>query len=132
MKKAQSAIEFVVLATFMFLFFSVLFIYVQSLLVDITQSNKETGIEAVQAAVVKEIDLASRMPSGYERTFTLPSTIQGIPYSIQLQTETAPVKDAVLVSSGDTSLVAFLNADVSGTLQPGQNTLKKTATIQLN
>lgn len=130
--KGQTAIEFVVLATVMLFFFSLTFIYVQKVLADSVTDIEYAEMEAIQAAVVKEIALADRMPSGYMRTFSLPQFINGKPYTILLQPSVAPVKDAVTVTFQGTSLVQFLQPDVSGSLVPGVNTINKTANIILN
>jgi len=133
MSRGQSAIEFVVLCSFMFLFFTILFIYVQSTLVDYTRYTKQQGVEAMQNAIKKELNLADQMPAGYERVFVLPPSIEGIPYTITVQNETPPLKDAIIVQLQDnTTALLYVDQDVSGTLNTGTNKLRKTTSIILN
>jgi len=125
MKRGQSATEFVALASVMFLFFSLAFIYLESLLVDYTQSGRDSQMEAIQLSVQKELDLASRMPDGYQRKFRLPDSIQGSPYIVKIETEPAPLKDSLVVVLFGHESVVYLDEDVSGALKPGLNTLTK-------
>lgn len=132
MKRAQSAAEFVVLASAMFLSFCLVFIYLESMLVDYSESAKLSSVTAIQAAVVGEFELADKMPTGYERKFTIPETINGIAYTITLENETTPLKDAVLISLTGVNNVRFIEQDVNGTLRSGENTIVKTTIIQIN
>jgi hypothetical protein len=132
MRKAQAALEFVVLTSVMFLYFALTTIYVQGQLVEFTHEGKLDTIEYLQQAIVQELALADQMPEGYERTFTLPDSVQGLPYSIEVQEETFPVRDELIITYPEEQAVVFLTQDVTGTLRPGVNTIRKTTTIQLN
>lgn len=133
MKRGQSAVEFVLLTSLMFLLFGVTIIGVQKALLDTTVSAKQRTVYEVQQAVVKELVLAESMPPGYERTFRLPADIQGYGYTLTVNTETEPLKDELVVSLLGESAVYYLDQNVSGTLQPGGNTLARNAgVIRLN
>lgn len=131
-RRAQSAVEFVVLAGIMFFVFSISIIYVEDVLVDYTQAGKEAQLMGVRDAIVAEVALADRMPAGYQRTFVLPPEIQGIDYTVTVQPEPSPNKDGFVLRSGGTEILAFLDYDVTGTLHPGTNTIRRTNTVVLN
>jgi hypothetical protein len=131
-KRGQSAIEFVVLAGIMFLFFSISIIYVEDLMVQVTQASKEEQLVAVRNAILDELAVASRMPAGYSRIFSLPTDVQGLPYTITIQPDSAPKRDAMELRVGDTNIIVFLDYDVTGSLSPGWNTVRRTSAIVLN
>lgn len=132
MAKGQSAIEFVALAGIMFLFFATAIVYVQGLIVDLTQASKEQQLMGVRDAIVDEIALANRMPLGYSRTFDLPYTIQGLSYVIVIENETAPLKDSIFLTTYQADSLTYLEYDINGTLAPGTNTIRKTTLVQIN
>lgn len=125
-RRGQSAIEFVFLASFMLLFFSVSIVYVQQLLVEFTAQGKTEMMGSIASAVERELERAARLPDGYERVFSLPGYVQGLPYTIEVQEETPPRKDALVVRVGEDQLLRFVDYELNGTIVAGKNTLAKT------
>lgn len=133
MKRGQTAIEFVVLCTMMFLMTTVSIIYIQSLLVDISGDGIDSGMNGVLDLVEGETSRAAQQPIDYYRTFDLPDSIQGLPYTIGIQEENAPLKDSLIITTGERTITRFIFQDVSGTLHSGSNTLVSNASgIYLN
>lgn len=124
--------EFVVLASIMFLFFGIVIVYTQDILVQFTKASKEQQLSSVQEAILSEISAANRMPTGYSRVFTLPTDIQGLSYTIQIEQEALPRKDALIIQTKDTEVLVYLDYDVTGTLQPGSNRISRGNTVVLN
>jgi hypothetical protein len=124
--KGQSAIEFVVLTSVMFLFFGITIITIEKTLVDTTRDTQQLTLDELQRAINHEISTAASMPAGYEHTFTLPETIQGIQYSMAVQTEAPPLKDAIIVTVGADQRVFYLPNNFVGSLQPGTNEIHRT------
>lgn len=133
MKRGQSALEFVMLASMMFMLFGVTIVGIQKSLADATEATKQQTVLEIQQAITSELALAQRMPMGYERIFELPPDIQGLGYSLRVHTENPPARDELLVSLLDETAVVFLQQNVLGTLAPGTNTIyRHSAGIGLN
>lgn len=80
--KAQSSMEFLALVGILLLVFVAFYAIVFE---RITLMNDEKKIllgQDVATKVQKEILIASKVSDGYQRTFTLPPTIEGMNYSI--------------------------------------------------
>lgn len=73
-----------------------------------------------------ELTLAAELESGYNRTFTLPQTLEGTDYTISLSNSTITLATQSFVIESST-------IDVSGALVKGNNTItKKGNAIRLN
>ena len=91
-KKAQSAIEFLILVGAV-LFFFVAFLYaVQSNLSDKTRERREIAVREVALIVQDEIVLAWGSSDGYSRNFELPNKVQGADYEVNISDELVYVR----------------------------------------
>jgi len=83
-KKAQSAIEFVSLATFMFIVMVVVFAVVGSKLSEAREQANQQIAEDIASLVYREIEIALSVNCGYARTFEVPQTVNGVDYNIEV------------------------------------------------
>jgi hypothetical protein len=118
-KKSQSAIEFVVLASFMFLVILVLLGIIGSTVIDANEEDNRKTAEDITEFAYKELETANSVSDGYVRTFSMPQTVNGIEYSISLVDNRE-----LTVNYLGYEHVKFIHANVSGNLSVG--------TIQLN
>jgi hypothetical protein len=119
-KKAQSAVEFIILLGVMLFIFLA---YTQVFQKNLAEKSKEQRVFLIQdlaLTVQNEIDLASSSTSGYERTFKVPEKILNIEYSISL------VDNSVYVITNDNKIATSLPIqNVTGEIQKGDNFIKK-------
>ena len=108
-KKAQSAIEFVSLATFMFIVMVVVFAVVGSKLSEAREQANQQIAEDIASLVYREIEIAFSVNCGYARTFEVPKSVNGIDYNI----EVVDNKELV-VNYLDYEYVKFLPATIGG------------------
>ncbi len=83
-KKAQSSIEFVVLFTFLLIFFTVFTIFIQSRIAEAKQTRDKNTIEELSEVIFNEITIAELMPTNFSRNFSLPPTLDGKSYEINI------------------------------------------------
>ena len=108
------------LTAFMMLFFIVLSISIQNQTIIVQGERNEELAADVASMVNNEAVLASKVNDGYSRTFTLPVTIDGGDYDMELLDGV----DLVIDFRGE-SHVFFLDAELHNTtpLHPGINAL---------
>lgn len=82
--KAQFAVEFIVLISFMFLIFLVFLSIITSKITEAKENERQKIAEDIAALVENEIDLAKSVSNGYSRTFKLPNKISGMSYDIEI------------------------------------------------
>ncbi len=117
-KKAQGAIEFLIIFGAVFFFF-VIFLEVISENIEQKNEEKEDLIaQNIVLSVRDEIALASKSSDGYYREFTLPPTIIGKNYDVKL------VNNSVYVSAEGIG-VSYKIVSVNGEIKKGLNTIKK-------
>lgn len=80
--KSQSAIEFVSLATFMFMVMVVVFALVGSNLSEAREQANQQIAEDIASLVYREIEIALSVNCGYARTFEVPKSVNGADYNI--------------------------------------------------
>ncbi|MFH1173967.1 MAG: DNRLRE domain-containing protein [archaeon] len=119
-RKAQTSIEFVLLFSFMLLVFVIFVILIQSKINDVKQERVMTKMRDIGGVVLEEVRLARSVSLGYARNFTLPRTIDGESYSIEIIDN----NDIVVHFKNDT-VVLFLPANVTGNVSPGMNIIWK-------
>jgi len=120
MRKSQSAMEFVILASFMLLVFVGIFSLVGARMLEIQEAKSYQLLEDNAESVNKEIKIARSALDGYTRTFLVPLSLDGYPYNISL------VADRELVSSFEGyEYVLFLPDDIEGNLSTGLNKIEK-------
>ena len=118
--KAQFAIEFVVLIAFMFIIFLGFTAVITSKILDAGESGRQQTAEDIATLAKNEIDLARSVSDGYVRTFDLPATIEGNSYDISIIGNRE-----LVVKYFDKKYVLFLQGNVRGNINSGENTIRK-------
>ena len=120
MKKAQSAIEFIILVGAVFFFFIIFVLALQYNISDRTRENKNLAIREIALAVQDEINLASESTDGYLREFRIPEKVINLDYEINV------TEGVVYVRTVDGKYaVSYPTPDVFGDVQKGTNTIRK-------
>jgi len=82
--KSQTGIEFIIIAGVAIFFFTLFLAGVHSENLKIRQREEEIIIEDIALSVKEEIDIARETSDGYKRNFSIPTTILGREYKIQI------------------------------------------------
>jgi len=117
---AQFAIEFIVLIAFMFLVFLVVVSVVTTKILEAKENERQVIAEDIATLAINEIELARSVSDGYARTFILPNTVNGNTYTIAIIDDRE-----LIVNYIDKEHVSFLQDDVVGNLNVGENTIRK-------
>ena len=119
--KSQSAVEFIILSSFMLLVIVSFFAIVGSRFLEARdESNRQISQDIAEYAY-NEIELAKSMNDGYTRLFKISKRINGIGYSIQIIDNRE-----LIVNYRDQEHVQLLPINVSGNINTGLNEIKKT------
>lgn len=120
--KAQSSFEFLVLTGFLMLIFAVFATTFTSQ--HIRTMNREVNLFADRVAdrAAFNLDLAWLQEEGFSRSFTLPGTIAGTDYTLNVTNQT------VLLTYEETTVLSDTVAQVSGDVEPGENTVENNGT----
>lgn len=121
-RKAQSAMEFVVVLAFSLVVLAALLVIFQNRLSTMEENREKIVVDQMFNLVMSEIDLAIMSPPVYTRTFYLPRTLDGYPYTIEIIEDI----DVVIDYRGVTH-VRFLTGStgVIGSFKVGKNTIVK-------
>jgi hypothetical protein len=84
-RKAQSAIEFLILVGAVLFFAIVFFSMIQMNISDRVREQRDVLVKEVAFIVQDEISLAHGSIDGYSRNFTLPSRISGAAYEVEIR-----------------------------------------------
>src|SRR3989344_8050650 len=120
MRRSQSAVEFIVLASFMFLIVLSIFAVISS---NVSQAKEEGNRKTSQdraELVYREVELARSVHNGYIRVFSIPQTINGVNYSINITDNRELIVDYL-----ENEHVRFLPPNVSGNLTKGPIQIRK-------
>lgn len=120
-KKAQTAIEFVILVGFLMMAFTLFFLIIQQNMSDKLNDRQNAQIKEIALTVKNEINLAFQSSDGYRREFELVKNPYGGDYNIEIQ------ENIVLVKSADGAhAISFAVQEVSGQiLKDGINVIRK-------
>ncbi len=120
LKKAQSAIEFVMLTSAIIFFFTLFFVILNENISDKVRKRYNLAVEEIAVTVQDEINLASKSSEGYSREFKIPEDINGKAYDINL------TSGMVYVITYDNKQAAALPVlSVIGNITKGTNLIKK-------
>jgi hypothetical protein len=126
MKKAQSALEFILVLSFVLFFFILFYAAIQESMGDKIKAKNDLALKNSALAVKNEIDLAYSASDGYRREFIILSKLGNVDYSINITSGFVYVKTS-------TSAMALPVANVEGDLILGTNIIQKqNNTIYLN
>ena len=119
-KRAQTAIEFVILVGFILFFFTAFFLAIQENMSDKINEKQNLMLKETALAIQDEINLALESGEGYSREFKIPDKIGNRDYEGSL------VEDMVyLKTTNEKYAIALPIAKVSGEVVKGTNTIKK-------
>jgi hypothetical protein len=130
-RRAQTAIEFLVLLGFMLLVFTAFFAVMHERSSIIIEQNRYGELTAAGDIVRDEALTAQQVHDGYRRVFDLPTMIQGRPYTIALVD-----RSELVIETADQQHILFLPINISimqngipsadGPVATGKNIIKKT------
>jgi len=119
-RKSQSAVEFIVLASFILLVILGFFAVTSSSVLEAREERDKKIAEDIADFAYREIELAKSVNDGYTKTFTIPQTVNGIDYSIRI------IDDRELaVNYLGFEYIKFLPSNVTGDIVKGNNKISK-------
>ena len=125
-KKAQGAIEFIIIFAAILFFFVAFFSIIQ---MNIEKKNSEKEaiiIQNIALDVQYEIDLASKSSEGYYREFKTPANILGRDYQINIS------NNRIYVAVGNAG-ISYKVSEVNGSIKKGINIIQnQNETVFLN
>jgi hypothetical protein len=116
--KSQVAMEFVLLIMLAFMIMVVFIGFARDKMTDLRKEDEYVLLKDVTLAVQAEIITAKTVEDGYERTFTVPLTLDGINYTIGFT-------DGFLVSESLHHEYVVKISPVNGSINLGVNTIRK-------
>lgn len=119
-KKAQTAIELIIIMSFLIFFFIIFIGIIQGKMQEKTDEKKTIIIKDIVKTVQEEIDLAVKSTDGYERQFNLPQKIINDDYEINT------FEGIVYANTTDGKHAIAVNIkNITGTISKGTNTITK-------
>ena len=119
-QKSQSAIEFIVLASFMLLVIVGFFAVASSKILESKEESNRQISQDIAEFAYQEIEMAKSVNDGYTRTFIMPQTVNGVDYSISIIDNRE-----LVVNYLEHEYVKFLTANVIGNITRGVNQIFK-------
>ncbi len=120
LKKSQSAVEFIFLSSFLFLLIVVFFALTSSKILDAREEANRKIAEDIANFAYREVEIAASANNGYTRLFSMPYTVNGVNYDIEIIDNRE-----LVVRYLDFEYVKFLPSNLTGNLSPGTNEIKK-------
>lgn len=112
--------EFIVLASFMLVAVLGFFAVMSSKILESREDGNKKIAEDISNFAYREIEMAKGFNNGYERYFTMPSTINGAGYTINVTADRE-----LIVNYLGNEYVRFLPSNVTGNLSAGFNRIRK-------
>lgn len=134
--KAQVSVEFLMVIGVVALGFIVAIAMIFGFIGDTLTMKENTGLKELGETISREVTMAKSVADNYEKEFTLPSTVEGIPYEISINHYNPPktlYSEIILTFKDSDSLfsykkIVFLyNVDVAS-INTGTNMIKKDGT----
>ena len=120
MRKSQYAMEFVILASVMILVILGFFALTSSRVLEAKDEGNKKIAENIADLVYREIETAKSVNNGYARVFTVPKTVNGVTYIINLTDNRE-----LIVNYLGSEYIRFVPSNVSGNLSVGSIEIKK-------
>ena len=126
-KKAQTAIEFVIMISLLLFFFVSMILIINYNLSDKYREKEEAVVKNIAYTIQDEINIASKTTNGYSREFTLPPNALGKDYEANIDYQDPSL---VEVKTKRVSIVLPLPPDINVNETnainiPGPNLIKK-------
>ena len=127
--KSQSSMEFVILITFLLLFFIITVVFIQARISEANEVKDRNHVNQLKNVIFNEIKIAKAMPYNYTKEFYLPIYIEGSDYTIN-------VTDGIelVINYKDKEYVYFFSQDFNdtSTLNRGNNNISKIKNINID
>lgn len=124
--KSQSAVEFIILASFMLLVTTGFFAISSSKLLEAKDEENRQIAEDIADFAYNEIKIAKSASDGYSRSFEMPRTINGLSYDISIIDNRE-----LVVNYLDNEHVIFLPSNVAGNIVKGNNQISSSNGVVL-
>ena len=119
-KKAQSAIEFIILIGALLFFLTLFSAVIQQSISKKAIAQRNLVAQDIALTVQNEIDLAATSSDGYLRMFSIPTKIINVDYEINV------TQGIVYLRTEDGNIeLALAVQETVGNVQKGENTIKK-------
>ncbi len=118
--KSQSAVEFIVLASFMLMVIMGFFAIASSRLLEAKDEGNRQIAEDISDFAYREIEIAKSASDGYSRSFEMPVAINGISYNISIIDN----KELVVNYLGNEH-IRFLPSNTAGNIIKGNNKISR-------
>lgn len=118
--KSQSAMEFILLASFMLFVVFGFFTLTSSKVLEARQDANQKTAEDIAEFAYRELEIAKSVNDGYIRVFFVPQTINIVNYSIRIVDNRE-----LIINYLDNEYVRFLTSNISGNITKGYNEIKK-------
>lgn len=117
--KSQSAVEFIFLASFMLLVVVGFFAVTSSKMLEAREEGSKKIAQDIAEFAYREIEIAKSVNDGYTRNFTMPQTVNGVSYSINITDNRE-----LAVNYSGYEYIKFLS-NVTGNITKGSNRISK-------
>ncbi|MFH0711690.1 MAG: hypothetical protein V1889_01335 [archaeon] len=119
-KKAQAAVELIIIMGFLIFFFIIFTGIIQSQIQEKSKEKKTIIIKDIVKTVQEEIDLATESTDGYKREFKIPDKIINDDYDISI------FEGIVYAKTTDQKHAIAVNIkNITGNISKGTNTITK-------
>lgn len=118
--KSQSAMEFVILASFMLLVILGFFSLVSSRMIEARVEGNRKISEDIAKFAYREVEIAKSVNDGYSRIFEMPQSVNGINYTLSVIDSRE-----LVVTYLNEEYVQFLPINVTGNILKGSNRISK-------
>ena len=119
-RESQSAMEFIVLASFMLLVILGFLAVTSSKMLESREEGHKKTAEDIANFAYREIEIAKSLNDGYTRNFAMPEIVNGINYSITVIDDRE-----LIVNYLDYEYIKFLPSNVTGNITKGFNKVSK-------
>jgi len=123
-RRAQSAIEFIILVGAVLFFFLVFLFVVQGSISGRVVENHNFALKEIALTVQDEINLAADASDGYYREFEIPIKVVNLDYQISVAEEVVYVK-----TDDDKYAISLPIHDVDGQVNLGLNFIRKESEV---
>jgi hypothetical protein len=120
-KNGQGSLEFVSIASFMFIIFIATFVTIEGRMSGVYRDKLYKSMGELSRLITSEIRMADFAPGDYTREFYLPYAVGNFNYSINISGRTE-----LTINAEGLDFVVFLDQNVSGDLGKGENLITKT------
>lgn len=119
-KKAQIAIEFIVIIGAVIFFISIFFLAIQENMKEEIDKRQNILVKEIALIVQDEINLALESTDGYSRNFKIPRRVGGLEYEINITSGVVFIK-----TEDDRYALALPVSEVTGNINISDNKIEK-------